>query len=80
MAVIWQSRKPSVGKVGIPSRRALKDAGNVRVTTRSFPKLNHLFQTCETGALSEYSRIEETMAPVVFKTIVEWVVEQTSRP
>ena len=60
--------------------RALKDAGNVRVTTRSFPKLNHLFQTCETGALSEYSRIEETMAPVVIKTIVDWVVEQTSRP
>ena len=60
--------------------RALKDAGNARVTTRSFPKLNHLFQTCETGALSEYSRIEETMAPVVIKTIVDWVVEQTSRP
>ncbi len=60
--------------------QALKDAGNVRATTRSFPKLNHLFQTCKTGALSEYSRIEETMAPVVIKTIVDWVVEQTSRP
>jgi hypothetical protein len=59
--------------------RALKDAGNVRATTRSFPKLNHLFQTCENGALSEYSRIEESMAPVVIKTIVDWVVEQTSR-
>ncbi len=30
--------------------------------------------------LSEYSRIEETMAPVVITTIVDWVVEQTSRP
>jgi len=60
--------------------RALKDAGNVRADTRSFPKLNHLFQTCKTGALSEYSRIEETMAPAVIKTIVDWVVEQTSRP
>jgi hypothetical protein len=50
------------------------------VTTRAFPKLNHLFQICETGALSEYVRIEETIAPEVLKAIADWVVEQPPLP
>jgi pimeloyl-ACP methyl ester carboxylesterase len=60
--------------------RALKEGGNVHVTTRAFPKLNHLFQICETGALSEYVRIEETIAPEVLKAIADWVVEQPPLP
>ena len=47
--------------------RSIRSGGNEQVVTREFPKLNHLFQTCQTGALSEYGRIEETMAPVVLK-------------
>ena len=58
---------------------AVKGSGNVRVTTRSFPKLNHLFQTSETGSMMEYGRIEETIAPVVIQTITEWVVEQARK-
>ena len=35
--------------------------------------VNHLFQTCSTGASSEYRTIEETIAPSVLETIVRWV-------
>ena len=52
----------------------LKGANNKDVTTKSFPKLNHLFQTAQTGALSEYFKIEETMSPEVLKTISDWIL------
>lgn len=55
-------------------REALEQAGNPDVTTRAFPGLNHLFQTAETGSPEEYSRIEETMAPVVLETVSEWIL------
>lgn len=54
--------------------KALKAAGNKDVTVKLLPKLNHLFQTCETGALSEYARIEETMAPEALRLIADWIV------
>jgi pimeloyl-ACP methyl ester carboxylesterase len=56
---------------------ALKEAGNPDVTMRAFPNLNHLFQTCKTGAVSEYGVIEETLAPVVLETIAEWITRRT---
>ena len=33
---------------------ALNDGGNTHATVKELPGLNHLFQTCTTGALSEY--------------------------
>jgi pimeloyl-ACP methyl ester carboxylesterase len=54
---------------------ALKEAGNKDVTVREFPNLNHLFQTCKTGAVSEYGTIEETLAPVVLETIAGWIAK-----
>jgi len=39
--------------------------------------LNHLFQQCETGAISEYVQIEETFDVVVMKQIARWIDEQT---
>lgn len=53
--------------------KALREAGNNRVTTRIFPGLNHLFQHAKTGQLGEYSQIEETMAPEVMEMIASWV-------
>ncbi len=41
--------------------------------TKTFDGLNHLFQHCATGSVAEYQQIEETMAPEVLQTIVEWV-------
>ena len=41
---------------------------------RPIPSLNHLFQHCTTGDISEYSRIEETFAPEVISEIIGWVL------
>lgn len=57
--------------------KAVKSGGNSDVTTQAFPGLNHLFQTCETGALTEYALIEETIHPDVLETVTQWIQEKT---
>jgi pimeloyl-ACP methyl ester carboxylesterase len=54
----------------------LKAAGNKDVTVVRMPKLNHLFQTSETGSPGEYAKIEETFAPVALKTIGDWILKR----
>lgn len=46
---------------------------NKDVTIKQFKDLNHLFQTSETGAFSEYADIEETFAPVALNYISNWI-------
>ncbi len=58
---------------------ALKTAGNKDVTIVRLPKLNHLFQTSETGSPNEYSKIEETIAPVALKTMGDWILKHTTQ-
>lgn len=58
--------------------QALKDGGNRDYKIVSLPGLNHLFQTSQTGAVSEYGNIEETIAPVVLQTIGDWIVAHTT--
>ena len=58
-------------------RSTLVAAGNTQVTVRELPGLNHLLQTCRTGAPSEYGQIEETIAPGALAAIVDWVGIQT---
>ncbi|HVQ10002.1 MAG TPA: alpha/beta hydrolase, partial [Allosphingosinicella sp.] len=48
-------------------------AANRDVTVTELPGLNHLFQTAHTGGLGEYAEIEETMAPVVLRTVADWI-------
>jgi hypothetical protein len=43
--------------------KALKSGGNKDCTMKQPPNLIHLFQTCRTGNIDEYGRIEETFAP-----------------
>jgi pimeloyl-ACP methyl ester carboxylesterase len=57
--------------------KALKAGGNKDHTVKELPGLNHLFQTCKTGAVSEYGKIEETMAPSALDLIAEWVLTRT---
>ncbi|MBO0719326.1 MAG: alpha/beta fold hydrolase [Blastocatellia bacterium] len=57
---------------------ALKTAGNKDVTIMRMPRLNHLFQTSETGMPSEYGKIEETFAPVALKTVGDWILKHTA--
>ena len=56
---------------------ALKSTGNKDFTVKSFPKLNHLFQTSQTGLVEEYGTIEETTAPIVLETISNWILKHT---
>lgn len=53
---------------------ALKAGGNQQVTVKELPGLNHLFQTATTGSPLEYSKIEETMSPLILQTIGDWIL------
>jgi len=57
--------------------KALKQSGNENFRIVKLPGLNHLFQTCKTGSLSEYSRIEETFSPNALKIMCDWIKEIT---
>lgn len=52
---------------------ALKAVGNKHYTIKELPNLNHLFQTAETSALTEYTKIEETISPTALKLIADWI-------
>ena len=66
-----------VAAQNLPSiREALKD--NPKAEVVELPGLNHLFQTADTGAPSEYARIEETIAPAALGLITDWVAKTTS--
>ncbi len=58
---------------------ALKAGGNKDYTVKSFPKLNHLFQTSETGMPDEYSKIEETISPQILELISDWILRRTGK-
>ncbi len=59
-------------------KEALKAGGNKDYTVMELPKLNHLFQTSETGSPTEYGRIEETISPAVLKLVGDWIVKHTA--
>ena len=54
--------------------KALQEGGNKDFATKELPGLNHLFQNCKTGHISEYSVIEETMSPAVLEMMSEWIL------
>ncbi len=58
-------------------RKALESAGNKNFEVVEMPGLNHLFQEAKTGAITEYSEIEETMSPVVMEKISSWILTQS---
>ena len=58
---------------------ALKTGGNTDYTITELPGLNHLFQTCTTGAPSEYGDIEETLAPIALQTMGDWIAAHTKK-
>jgi pimeloyl-ACP methyl ester carboxylesterase len=57
---------------------ALKAGGNKDFTVRELPGLNHLFQTANTGGVSEYKKIEETISPSALKVMGDWIIAHTS--
>lgn len=60
-----------------PIRKALESAGNKNYEVDELPGLNHLFQTATTGAVSEYSEIEETISPTALEKVGSWILKQT---
>lgn len=52
---------------------ALKAGGNSDFTIRELSGLNHLFQSCQSGAASEYEQIEETLAPQLLEAVTAWI-------
>jgi len=53
---------------------ALKAGGNKDYLVKELPGLNHLFQTANTGAVSEYAKIEETISPTALKAMGDWIL------
>ncbi len=53
--------------------KALKSGGNRQFLVRKLRGLNHLFQRAETGAPTEYAKIEQTISPVALSTIGNWI-------
>ncbi|HVA48490.1 MAG TPA: alpha/beta hydrolase [Pirellulales bacterium] len=63
-----------------PIAAALKDGGNPDFEVRELAGLNHLLQHCQTGSPSEYSKIDETLAPEALEIIGDWIASKTARP
>jgi uncharacterized protein len=63
--------KPNLASI----EKALTEGGNKNFKTMEIPMVNHLFQTCETGAIAEYGQIEETISPVVLDILKDWILE-----
>lgn len=59
--------------------RALAEGGNVEHEVLELSGLNHMFQACESGAISEYLSIQETFNPVALETIERWVRARLAR-
>jgi len=56
-------------------RNALIKGKNKSYKILELENLNHLFQECATGSISEYKTIEQTISPVALKEISNWIFE-----
>jgi len=59
-------------------KQALCNGGNEKYEVKVLPGLNHLFQTAESGAPSEYSLIEETISPKALELMTIWIMQHTA--
>jgi len=53
-----------------------KKSKNSKIEIKEIENLNHLFQECETGAISEYATIEQTISPIALDEITNWILKQ----
>lgn len=56
--------------------QAMIIGANPNYKIKEMPGLNHLFQHCTTGSISEYSKIEETISPEVLEIIANWILRE----
>jgi len=57
--------------------QTLAAAKNPDYKVVKLPGLNHLFQTCKTGSISEYAEIQETISPAALDTMSDWILKHT---
>ena len=57
-------------------RDALRKAPTDDVTIVTFPGLNHLFQTAETGSPIEYASSEETFSVDALALMTSWITQR----
>jgi hypothetical protein len=59
---------------------ALTRGRSPRYLVRELPRLNHLFQTSDTGLPDRYGQIEETFAPAALDLIGDWILDEVRSP
>lgn len=59
--------------------QTMTESGNKNFMIKTFPGLNHIFQTAITGSEYEYIRIEETISPRALQEITAWILKQTDK-
>jgi pimeloyl-ACP methyl ester carboxylesterase len=80
LALIGEKDFQVPAKENLPEiEKALRAGGNTDFTVRELPGLNHLFQTCRTGNLDEYARIEETFAPSALELMTDWIRKRSAK-
>lgn len=52
---------------------------NDNITIVTIEGMNHIFQLAETGAISEYSELEQSVTPELLETLTEWILEITAQ-
>lgn len=60
-------------------QEALERAGKTNGEVELVENANHLFQPSESGAISEYEDIEQTIQPAVLERVVSWIKQQVER-
>lgn len=72
MAVNGSKDMQVIADENLSAIRGLLPANKMNVV-KEYDGLNHLFQHCTTGMVTEYNQIEETMSPEVMQDIAGWI-------
>lgn len=57
--------------------RIEKGLTNCKHSIKKIDGVNHLFQHCNTGIVTEYQQIEETIAPEVLQVVAKWIKSES---
>jgi hypothetical protein len=55
--------------------KALQEINHQNYTVMELPSLNHGFQTCQTGSVTECANIEETTSPKALRIMADWILD-----
>ncbi len=79
LAIIGSKDLQVLPNLNMPEiKKALTEGGNRDFEMAELEGLNHLFQECKTGSMSEYFSIQETFNPLALKRIGDWIENHTT--